>query len=153
MVVSAGMEPEPAAGGMTAWQAFAISLIYCVAVDRDVDAQEVGRLVSVFGGKVDRDTIEVGASHRELFHRAVDYVRTHDTEEFLAIAVPILSETQRLAILLNMVDNALANTTAEREERDLIAKFQRAFGISDKRFRPFFEVILLKNDRSIFTGA
>ena len=152
MVVAADEGSERETDGMTAWLAFAISLIYCVSVDRDVDAQEVGRLVSAFGGKVDRDIIEVGASHRELFHRAVDYVRTHKSDEFLAVAVPVLNETQRLSILLNMVDSALANTKAEREERDLIAKFQRAFGISDERFRPFFEVILLKNDQSIFTG-
>lgn len=152
MVVAADEDSDRETSGMTAWLAFAISLIYCVSIDREVDAQEVGRLVSAFGGKVDRDTIEVGASQRELFHRAVDYVRTHKSDEFLAVAVPVLSEAQRLSILLNMVDSALANTRAEREERDLIVKFQRAFGIPDERFRPFFEVILLKNDQSIFTG-
>ncbi len=111
---------------MTPWLAFAISLIYCVAVDRDVDAHEVGRLVSAFGGKVAPDIIEVGATHRDLFHRAVQYVRTHKSDDFLAEATPILTERQRLSILLNMVDSALADSRAEPEERKLLAKFQKA---------------------------
>jgi len=140
-------------GGMTPWLAFAISLIYCVAVDREVGANEGGWLVSAFGGKIAPDLIEVGASHRDLFHRAVEYVRTHEADDFLAEATPILTEKQRLSILLNMVDSALADSRAEPAERKLVGKFQRAFGISDERFRPLFEVILLKNDREIFGAA
>ena len=34
----------------------------------------------------------------------------------------------------------------------LFGKFLQAFGISEERFRPFFEVIVLKNDRSVFTN-
>ena len=114
-----GLEP----GGMTPWLAFAISLIYCVAADRDVDAYEVGRLVSAFGGKVSPDVIEVGATHRDLFHRAVQYVRTRKSDDFLTEATPILSEKQRLTILLNMVDSALADSRADPAERKLLEKF------------------------------
>lgn len=57
-----GLAPEP--GGMTPWLAFAISLIYCVTVDRDVDAHEVGGLVSAFGGKVSPNLIE-GRGHEQ----------------------------------------------------------------------------------------
>ena len=146
-----GLVPGPV--GMTPWLAFAISLIYCVAADRDVDAYEVGRLVSAFGGKVSPDVIKVGATHRDLFHRAIQYVRTRESDDFLTEATPILSEKQRMTILLNMVDSALADSRADPAERKLLEKFQKAFGISDERFRPYFEVILLKNDRSVFTGA
>jgi hypothetical protein len=91
--------------------------------------------------------------HRDLFHRAVQYVRTQKSDDFLMEATPILTERQRLTILLNMVDSALADSRAEPAERKLLEKFQKAFGISEERFRPYFEVILLKNDRGIFTGA
>jgi hypothetical protein len=153
MTVSGNEELMPQPIDMTPWLAFAISLIYCVTVDRDVDAHEVGRLVSTFGGKISPDIIEVGATHRDMFHRAVQYVRTHKSDDFLREATPILTDRQRLTILLNMVDTALADSRAEPEERNLLENFQKAFGISDERFRPYFEVILLKNDRSIFTGA
>jgi uncharacterized tellurite resistance protein B-like protein len=153
MMVSGSGGSGQEADGMTPSLAFAISLIYCVTVDREVDAHEVGQLVSAFGGKVGPDLIEVGADQRDVFHRAVEYVRTRKSDDFLTEAAPILTETQRLCILLNMVDSALADSKAEPEERKLLAKFQRAFGISDERFRPFFEVILLKNDRGIFKGV
>ena len=136
---------------MTPRLAFAVSLIYCVAVDREVDAREVGRLVSAFGGKVSPDLIEVGATHSALFHRAVEYVHTHKSDDFLAETTPILDgRDQRLCILLNMADSVLADGKAEPAERRLLAKFQQAFGIPDERLRPFFEAILLKNDLQIF---
>jgi hypothetical protein len=57
MTLSRKEGPELEAEGMTPRLAFAVSLIYCVAVDREVDAREVGRLVSAFGGKVAPDLI------------------------------------------------------------------------------------------------
>ena len=66
MTLSGKEGPEPEALGMMPRLAFAVSLIYRVAVDREVDAREVGRLVSAFGGKVAPDLIEVGASYRTL---------------------------------------------------------------------------------------
>jgi uncharacterized tellurite resistance protein B-like protein len=150
MTLSGKEGPEPEAEGMTPQLAFAVSLIYCVAVDREVDAREVGRLVSAFGGKVAPDLIEVGASCRTLFHRAVEYVQTHESDDFLAEATPFLTRDQRLCILLNMADSVLADSKAEPAERRLFAKFQQAFGIQDERFRPLYEAILLKNDLKIF---
>jgi len=150
MTLSGKENPEPEAEGMTPRLAFAVSLIYCVAIDREVDAREVGRLVSAFGDKVAPDLIEVGASYRALFHRAVEYVQTHESDDFLAEATPLLTRDQRLCILLNMADSVLADSKAEPAERRLFAKFQQAFGIPDERLRPLFEAILLKNDLQIF---
>jgi hypothetical protein len=44
----------------------------------------------------------------------------------------------------------MSDGEAEGEEQDLVAKFQRAFGITDERFVPFFEALHAKNDRSVF---
>jgi uncharacterized tellurite resistance protein B-like protein len=150
MTLSGKEGSEPEAEGMTPRLAFAVSLIYCVAVDREVDAREVGRLVSAFGGKIAPDLIEVGASCRTLFHRAVEYVQTHEPDDFLAEATSLLTRDQRLCILLNMADCVLADGKAEPAERKLFAKFQQAFDIPDERLRPLFEAILLKNDLQIF---
>jgi uncharacterized tellurite resistance protein B-like protein len=150
MTLSRKEGPEPEAEGMTPRLAFAVSLIYCVAVDREVDAREVGRLVSAFGGKVAPDLIEAGASYRTLFFRAVEYVQAHEPDDFLAEATPLLTSDQRLCILLNMADSVMADSKAEPDERKLFATFQRAFGIPDERLRPLFEAILLKNELQIF---
>jgi hypothetical protein len=49
MTLSGKEGPEPEAEGMTPRLAIAVSLIYCVTADKEVDAREVGRLVSAFG--------------------------------------------------------------------------------------------------------
>ncbi len=55
-----------------------------------------------------------------------------------------------MCIMVNLIDSSLADGEPEREEQELFAKFLQAFDITEERFRPFFEVIVLKNDRSVF---
>lgn len=135
---------------MTPHLAFATSLVYAMGADGEMDPEEVGHLLSVLGGASEGGAIGVGANNRALLDQAVRIVRTRPVDQFLAEATPILTDAQRLCILANLVDSALADGQPEREEQELIAAFQRAFGISDERFRPFFEVIVFKNDRSVF---
>lgn len=138
---------------MTPHKAFACSLIYCMGADGEMDPEEVGHLLSVLGGDNQGGTIGVGANNRALLDSAIRYVRQTRPEKFLEEATPLLSQAQKVCILTNMVDSAMSDGQAEREEQELIGKFQSAFGISDEAFRPFFEVIIMKNDRSIFTNA
>lgn len=58
-----------------------------------------------------------------------------------------------MCILTNLVDSSLSDGQAEPEEQVMFAKFLQAFGVAEERFRPFFEVLALKNDRGVFTQA
>ncbi len=138
---------------MTPHLAFATSLIYCMGADGEIDNEEVGHLLSVLGGESQGGGIGVGANNRALLDKAVQYARRNSPDTFLAEVAPILSDAQKMCILCNMVDSALSDGQPEIQEQELIAKFQQAFGISDERFRPFFEVVMLKNDRSVFTNT
>jgi len=60
-----------------------------------------------------------------------------------------LTDAQKMC-LVNIIDSSLSDGDAETQEQQLIAKFLKAFEISEERFKPFFEVILLKNNRSVF---
>ena len=135
---------------MTPHKAFAIALIYCMGADGEMDPEEVGHLLSVIGGSREGGTIGVGANNRALLDAAMKYVRSHTPDQFLAEATPLLTQAQRLAILLNIVDSAMSDGEAEREEQELFNKMQAAFGFSDDQFRPYFEVLMRKNDRSVF---
>jgi uncharacterized tellurite resistance protein B-like protein len=137
---------------MTAHKAFACALIYCMGSDGEMDPEEVGHLLSVLGGSRDGDSIGVGANNKALLDSALKYVRKVQFETFLTEATPVLTPAQRLCVLTNMVDSAMSDGEAEQEEQVLIGKAQQAFGISDEQFRPFFEVIIMKNDRSVFTN-
>lgn len=124
---------------MTPRTALLVSLIYCMGSDGEIDPEEVGHLISVVGPNTGRDALD----------RAVKYARGTPPDTFLAEATPRLGEAQRLCILLNMIDSAMADGEAAAGEQQLIARFQQAFGIDDARLEPYFRTLAAKNDRTV----
>lgn len=120
-------------------RALVVSLVYCMGSDGEIDPEEVGHLVSVLGR---------GATREEL-DRCFKYARSTPPDNFLAEAAPKLNQQQRLCILLNMIDSAMADGEAEQGERDLIIRFQQAFGFDDATLRPYFEALTAKNSRFV----
>ena len=138
---------------MTPHLAFATSLLYMMSADGEMDHEEVGHLLSVLGGSDDgRGNIGVGANNQALLDNALKYRRKNSVETFLTEATPLLSDAQKMCILVNLIDSSLADGQPEPEEQMMFGKFLQAFGVSEERFRPFFEVIALKNDRSVFVN-
>ncbi|MFS0763855.1 tellurite resistance TerB family protein [Peribacillus phoenicis] len=135
---------------MTPHFAFATSLLYMMGSDGEMDQEEIGQLLAVIGGKEIDGTIYVGGNNDDMFERAIKYVRKNTVDQFLTEATPILTDAQKMCILVNLIDSSLADGEPEREEQELFSKFLQAFDISEDRFRPFFEIIVLKNDRSVF---
>ncbi|MDD2609506.1 MAG: TerB family tellurite resistance protein [Giesbergeria sp.] len=138
---------------MTPHLAFATSLIYMMSADGEIDHEEIGHLLSVLGGSDQGNgTVGVGAQNQALLDSAVKYRRKNSIDTFLQEATPLLSDAQKMCMLVNLIDSSLADGQPEPEEQALFGKFMQAFGISEERFRPFFEIIMLKNDRSVFTN-
>lgn len=135
---------------MTPHLAFATSLLYMMTSDGEIDNEEVGHLLSVLGGQSSGGSIGVGANNQRLLENAQRYMRTHSLDEFLAEVTPMLSDSQKMCTLINLVDSSLSDGEAEPEEQVLFGKFLQAFQIDEARFKPFFEVIVFKNDRSVF---
>ncbi len=138
---------------MTPHFVFATALIYMIGADGKVENEEVGQLLAVLGGEESGGTIGVGANNRKLLERAYKYQQKNTIEKFLTEATPILSDGQKICILTNMIDSSLSDGDAAPEEQTLFNKFLQAFEVSEERFQPFFDVIALKNDRSVFTNA
>lgn len=136
--------------GMNPHFAFATSLLYMMGSDGEYDNEEIGQLLAVLGGKKKGGTVYIGGNNDDLMEKAIKYVQRHSVDQFLTEAAPVLSDAQKLCILTNLVDSSLSDGTAERQEQQLFDKFLKAFGVSEERFKPFFEVIVLKNDRSVF---
>lgn len=138
---------------MTPHLAFATSLIYMMSADGEIDHEEIGHLLSVLGGSDQGNgTVGVGAQNQALLDSAVKYRRKNSIDTFLQEATPLLSDAQKMCMLVNLIDSSLADGQPEPEEQALFGKFMQAFGISEERFRPFFEIIVLKNDRTVFTN-
>lgn len=123
---------------MTPKLAFASALIYMMAADGQIEEEEIGQLVSAIGGD------------RALLDNALKYVRKNNIDTFLQQAAPALSEPQKLCVLANLCDSLLSDGSAAPAEQALFGRFLAAFAITEERFRPYFEVIALKNDRSVF---
>ena len=138
---------------MTPQFAFATALLYMMSADGEIDNEEIGHLLSVIGGEDQGNgVIGVGAQNQKLLENAVKYRQKTPIDTFLKEASPLLSDAQKMCILVNLIDSSLSDGTPEQEEQQLFGKFLQAFGISEERFAPFFEVIVLKSDRSVFTS-
>lgn len=138
---------------MTPHLAFATSLLYMMSADGEIDHEEIGHLLSVLGGQDQGNgVVGVGAQNQALLDSAIKYRKKNSADTFLQEATPLLSDAQKMCILINLIDSSLADGQPEPEEQALFGKFMQAFGISEERFRPFFEVIMLKSDRSVFTN-
>jgi len=138
---------------MTPHFAFAASLIYMIGSDGTVAPEEVGQLLSVLGGEDSGGVIGVGANNQQLLDRAFKYYKKTQVDTFLSEITPILTDAQKMCMLTNLLDSSLSDGTAAPEEQELFNQFLQAFDISEERFKPFFDVIALKNERSVFTNT
>lgn len=136
--------------GMNPHFAFATSLLYMMGSDGEYDNEELGQLLAVLGGNKSGSTVYIGGNNDDLMEKAIRYVQKNTIDQFLAEAAPVLTDAQKMCILVNLIDSSLSDGEAEIEEQEMFGKFLAAFGISEERFKPFFEVIVLKNDRSVF---
>jgi tellurite resistance protein len=121
--------------------AFIASLIYMIAADGVVEDEEIMQLLGAIAQFPDRD---------EVFNTAVKYTKRTPPSQFLAETNGLLSDAQKMTILVNLADSLTSDGDADPSEQRLFEQFMQAWGISEDRFGPFFEVIVMKNDRTVF---
>ncbi len=117
----------------------AVSLLYCMGADGEMDEEEIGHLVSVLGRGATRQQVDA----------ALRYVRATEPARFLADCTPRLRPDQRLCILLNMIDSAMSDGEAEQGEQQLVMQFAQAWGLPESELGPHFRTLVAKNDRAV----
>ncbi len=122
-------------------QAFVAALIYMIAADGVVEDEEIMQLSGAITQFPDRD---------EIFNSAVKYWKRTQVSQFLTESNGLLSDAQKMTILINLADSLTSDGDADPSEQRLFEDFLRAWSVSEDRFRPFFEVIAMKNDRTVF---
>lgn len=139
---------------MTPHLGFSALMFAIMASDGEIDPEEVGQLLSVIGGKDNGSgTIVVGQQAQQLLDAAQKLVKTVGVDGILSQLAQMptpLTDAQKMCILVNMLDSSLSDGQPEQQEQAIFAKTMAAFGITEARFRPFFEVLVLKGDRSVF---
>ena len=132
--------------------AFVVSLLFMIASDGVIQNEEIGQLLAVLGGEEGPDgQMTVGDRNERLLRSAQAYIEKHSVHEFLEEATPLLNDVQKMSILINICDSLLSDGKAEAPEQKLFNIFLKAFNVSEERFQPYFEVLILKNDRTVFS--
>lgn len=122
---------------LTPYLALACGLLYMMASDGELEAEESSQLQSVLGG----DQAVLGYALR--------YVQSVPVEQFFASACEILSVKDKWCILTNVCDALLSDGRVDRAELVLFSQMAAAFGVGEAQFEPYFKILAVKNDKSV----
>jgi uncharacterized membrane protein YebE (DUF533 family) len=117
--------------------ALAVSMAYMVAADGHLTDEER------------HDLRKVVPDDDEL-NDALEYTRHTPTGEFLRQCTALLTDEQKLCVLLNLLDAAMVDGHVAEEEQLLLREFEESFGLSEDALEPFQRCLELKNARHIF---
>jgi len=131
------MDVDGEAIHLTPYLVLACALLYMVASDGELSAEESSHLQSVLGG--DEEVLRYG----------VHFVQTMSLDGFLIDAPELLSTKDKWCILANVCDALLSDGHADKAELAQFSRLRHAFGLPEKQFEPFFKILALKNDKSI----
>jgi uncharacterized tellurite resistance protein B-like protein len=118
--------------------ALATGLLFMMASDGQIEQEEIGQLQSVVGGD------------EQLIQAAIKYLRAVPYDQFLTEANALLNPQQKLCVLINMADSLLSDGRAAAAEQAAFNKALAGFGMTEDGFKPYFETLAVKNNRSIF---
>ena len=118
--------------------ALAVGLLFMMAADGQIEQEEIGQLQSVVGGD------------EQLIHAAIKYLRAVPYDQFVSEANALLNPQQKLCVLVNMADSLLSDGHAAAAEQSAFNKALSGFGMTEDGFRPYFETLAVKNNRSVF---
>ena len=122
---------------LTPYLTLACSLLYMMASDGELEAQESSQLQAVLGGD------------KAVLSYALRYVQSVPVAQFFTSASELLSVKDKWCILTNVCDALLADGHADRAELALFAQMTKAFGVREAQFEPYFKILALKNDKSV----
>lgn len=133
-------------GKLTPATAFVVALTYMVGAD-DIYLEEEEGSLAAFLPKHGLGDVR----YDDLLDRADAYLQAASLEQFLAEAPHMLNKQQKMCILLNMFDSALADGMVAPEETDVFQQFLAAFDISMDQIRPYIEGLVIKHNLKVFT--
>ena len=128
------------------------ALAYLMKGDGEVSAAERDTLMAILNKHVDTGELEA-ESLMVMVGAALTHANTVPLKTFAQEAAEQLSPGQKLAIYSNIFDMALADGVMRSGEKNVLDIFRVAFDINPKVIKVIMEVLVLKNDTSIFTNA
>jgi uncharacterized tellurite resistance protein B-like protein len=119
--------------------ALVVGSIYMVGADGELADEEMGQLISMFGG--DEDLIQEG----------IDYIeQNNNVQETISKTAEMLNQEQKEVMIINLLDILLSDGEANENEKELFFAFSGAFGFEQNQLELYFDVISKKNNFAIF---
>ncbi len=119
--------------------AFAVALLFMTSADGAIEQEEFGALLANLHGD------------ERLLDDAMLYGKATKFDDYLAASASLLSEPQKICILLNLADALLSDGHAAPQEQALFERFLRGWGVSRSAFQPHLDAIIKKNDHSVLS--
>jgi hypothetical protein len=134
-----GAYDSKAAAGerLTVHVALATSILYALAASGSISAENMGHLRALIG------------SYEGLQSMALTYIRRVKFNQFLTQAGELLTEPQKIYILIQACNAVLSSGRVEDLEVQMFSTMLSAFGYSERSFRPYFHTIEMKNVKRI----
>lgn len=110
---------------------------------------ELRFLGSILTGPAAEHSLVDPSAVQEILADARRLIERSSFDEFLVKATPVLSETQRLAVLINLMDLCLVDGSVLEGERLVFERIREAFRVPAEKLRPYVDMLTLKNDPSI----
>jgi len=141
----AGPEDE-AAQDLAPGPAISPLVLLCASLQALIYAD--GKVEAVENDYLTRITTDQG-----LIEESLEYWRMAGTRELMSEADRTLSPIQKLCLVANLLDCAMADGVFSSGEKRLIEGFRVALGIDEENFGAVAETMLLKNDLSLFDSV
>lgn len=134
---------------LTPLQALAVASAYVVMADKKALPEERASLVSLLGKHVSRRELSATQIQR-LTADAFAYVAKYDFEKFLMSIEAILTPAQAISIVSNMYETMIVDGNVVAREKELVEQFYRFFDIDRRVINTMREMLMVKNDTSLF---
>ena len=128
------------------------ALAYLMKGDGEVSAAERDLLMAILNKHVEKKELEADRL-MVVVGDALTQANTIPIKTFAREAAEQLSPGQKMSIYANLFDMALADGVMRAGEKDVLDAIRVAFEIDVKITKAMMEILVLKNDTSIFSNA
>jgi len=123
---------------LTAKSSLALAAMTMIAIDGSIEEEELSTLRRIIRG----DT--------NAFEQAFKVFKAKSPHECVELIAQKLDQKQKMAVLANLLDIAMADGVLAGSEKDLLEKYVKSFQIRDDILKNMVDFIAIKNDFSIF---
>ncbi len=134
---------------LTPLQALAVAAAYVVMADKKALPEERASLVSLFGKHISRRELSSTQIQR-MTADAFAYVAKYPFDKFLLSIEATLSPAQAIAVFMNMYETMIVDGNVVSREKELVEEFYRFFDIDRRVVNTVREIVMVKNDTSLF---